>query len=367
MAAALRVPAKEHRRPCYEYGDGPGDQDSPEWENIRIELKQIAVELQDKQGSDDVDAVEWEDIVEVLHEMAQGEGPGSDEASSDDWTNDNDLSARMRLVHLHDRLSKKKKPLLSEEQTDDENKKVKVGLLNVRSLNNKSEPICALITERALEVFLLTETWLNSRNADDLLRAACPPNFCFYHQDRAVGRGGGVANLFSEEFQHALIRGCAEKTFECLAVHLQHADWNRPVLCINVYRPPGGSLRTFLEFYNAFVRVFQDISSDYACILMTGDFNLHFEKANRISNIIFKIFLMRFGLVQHVMEPTHQSGHTLDLVLTRNVEISDLSIENDRISDHYTAYFRSRPKVSIERQALMRFAGTMRRYLERFQ
>ena len=39
--------------------------------------------------------------------------------------------------------------------------------------------------------------------------------------------------------------------------------------------------------------------------------------------------LQSFGCVQHVAEPTHSAGHTLDLVITR----SDTSISALRVGD----------------------------------
>ena len=43
------------------------------------------------------------------------------------------------------------------------------------------------------------------------------------------------------------------------------------------------------------------------------------------------------GLVQHVSEPTHQKGHTLDVLITRQDEdlISDVKVVDPGLSDHY--------------------------------
>ena len=46
---------------------------------------------------------------------------------------------------------------------------------------------------------------------------------------------------------------------------------------------------------------------------------------------------------QHVEEPTHRTGHTLDLLITRNVDISELFVRDNRISDHYSVYFTATP------------------------
>ncbi|XP_063067242.1 uncharacterized protein LOC134458771 [Engraulis encrasicolus] len=359
MAVCLRIP--KEIPPCFERGD---QDDWPGWEDIRRDLEMVAKELQDYHGDEEVDAMGWDEYEAGLADMCSEEEPGSEESSSDDRTDTSRFPARKRVFHLHDKLSKKKKPHLSK---DEENTKVKVGLLNVRSLNNKSGRIRALIEERSLDMCLLTETWLRD-NADNLLRDACPPNFRFHHKDRAQGRGGGVASLFSDEFQHARIDGHAEAAFECLAVELLHTGWDQSVLVINVYRPPRQGLRNVLDFCKAFGKVFRDSSRPYDCVLVAGDFNFHFERENRISNALFKSFLWLYGLDQHVDRPTHQSGHTLDLVLTTNVEISDLSIENDNIADHYTVYSRARPNMSLDRHQWMNSAkARLRRYLRQLR
>ena len=49
--------------------------------------------------------------------------------------------------------------------------------------------------------------------------------------------------------------------------------------------------------------------------------------------------LQSFGCVQHVTEPTHNAGHTLDLVITRSkTVISELRV-GDMISDHAVVRF----------------------------
>ena len=49
--------------------------------------------------------------------------------------------------------------------------------------------------------------------------------------------------------------------------------------------------------------------------------------------------LEAFNLKQHVWVPTHRSGNTLDLVITRNDEstVRDFDVLDPVISDHYVA------------------------------
>ena len=80
-------------------------------------------------------------------------------------------------------------------------------------------------------------------------------------------------------------------------------------------------------------------------LLIVGDFNIHVDSSNNESKGFLDI-LNANGLTQHVTSPTHQKGHTLDLVITREqsnllsgspiVFISGVSDANSSSSlDHY--------------------------------
>lgn len=86
----------------------------------------------------------------------------------------------------------------------------------------------------------------------------------------------------------------------------------------------------------------------YSSIIVAGDFNIRADPEIRSYTDEFLWLLPNYELVQHVRGPTHEAGHTLDLVITRNVEISRLDVRDERISDHYTVYFNMRPKGTKE-------------------
>jgi len=71
-----------------------------------------------------------------------------------------------------------------------------------------------------------------------------------------------------------------------------------------------------------------------------GDFNIH---VCCLENPLAKEFLSlidSFDLVQFVNTPTHIQGHTLDLVLSHGLTVSDLVIEDHVFSDHKPIVFR---------------------------
>lgn len=223
-----------------------------------------------------------------------------------------------------------------------------VALLNIWSMNNKRSIILQLIMENQLDVLLTTETFLQEDTGDAILREASPPNYCFHHQARD-GRGGGAAVQFLQDLQgERILFESTITTFECVAVALQHDEWDKPVLFINVYHPPRYNLTQLRTFLNELQTLLNEVSEDFDSIVVTGDFNIWIDYKRRSAADEFEWFLLINDLVQHVQEPTQRAGHILDLVITRNVEISCLFVRDDGISDHSTIYFNIRPNTTDE-------------------
>ena len=80
-----------------------------------------------------------------------------------------------------------------------------------------------------------------------------------------------------------------------------------------------------------------------------GDFNIHVDRAydnsdsqSQTQALKFLQLLDRANLVQHVNESTHDKGHTLDLVITRendSTTISNLECTQAVSSDHFAIIF----------------------------
>ncbi|VDI39828.1 DNA polymerase beta [Mytilus galloprovincialis] len=56
-------------------------------------------------------------------------------------------------------------------------------------------------------------------------------------------------------------------------------------------------------------------------LLITGDLNFHLDNVNASDTRKFNETLLDHGLVQHVQGPTHNKGHTLDVVITKDNSI----------------------------------------------
>ena len=105
-----------------------------------------------------------------------------------------------------------------------------------------------------------------------------------------------------------------------------------------VYRPPPSKencLKTS-EYLNDFDDFLTFINSFGSKILMLGDFNIHVDTPNKWDAKRFLMSIETAGLYQHIHEPTHKDGHTLDLVLTRPEDnLVKCTSVGPRPSDHH--------------------------------
>lgn len=74
-------------------------------------------------------------------------------------------------------------------------------------------------------------------------------------------------------------------------------------------------------------------------IILTGDFNLHIDNPSDSASKEFLNILHCMDFTQHVTQPTHNRGHTLDLVITHGLSTSVSSVVDLAVSDHYCVFF----------------------------
>uniref|UniRef100_A0A8C1SIN6 Reverse transcriptase domain-containing protein n=1 Tax=Cyprinus carpio TaxID=7962 RepID=A0A8C1SIN6_CYPCA len=100
-----------------------------------------------------------------------------------------------------------------------------------------------------------------------------------------------------------------------------------------VYRPPGP--------YTEFLKEFGDFLSDLLVTadkaLIFGDFNIHIDNTNDALGLAFTNLLNCFGVKQNVTGPTHRFNHTLDLIISHGIDITDIDIvpQSDDVTDHF--------------------------------
>ena len=108
---------------------------------------------------------------------------------------------------------------------------------------------------------------------------------------------------------------------------MEHCNFNIKfsgtiVHCHIIYRIPSMSV---INFCGELTSIMEDtINLEQGRLLFVGDFNIHMDEPTQPDTITFLDWLESFNLRNHVTFSTHQSKHTLDLVIT---EQNDASIK----------------------------------------
>ena len=210
------------------------------------------------------------------------------------------------------------------------------GILNANSVGSKYVTICNEITDRKLDVCLLTETHHSSTRDTSLLR--CVPANCVLHDVPRPSKGandrnyGGVAAIINSRLKYHEIKSSARaETFESLAFTVSGQS---TVAVLLIYRP--GSQQVSNLFFDELTRYLETLALYKCQIVVAGDLNIHIERKDDTDALRLLDLLSSFDCIQHVQEPTHTRGGTLDHVFTRRDEaIFDVNVDPAGvISDH---------------------------------
>jgi hypothetical protein len=188
----------------------------------------------------------------------------------------------------------------------------------------------------------LTETWLHPDTPPAIINSLLPPSFSFSHCPRPQGGGGGVGFIHNKKIsiQNIVIPKYSSFEIQCLSFTVNPSYSLRspslttvPFTLFNIYRPPSSSKPTFISEFTSLLEDFISSSSE---LIITGDFNLHVDDPSAPYVSSFSGLLDMFNLSQHITFPTHDSGHTLDLLITRSTStlVSSFDQAYSPISDH---------------------------------
>ena len=196
---------------------------------------------------------------------------------------------------------------------------------------------------------------------DDLIERECTPSgYTLHHVRRQVKDGGGVGLLYNSTLSVNIKDNHTEyKTFESL--HAEISSNSKSLRLIVIYRPELDMTGHRVKF-SLFLEEFETMISDYLLhpseILLAGDFNIHFDTSDSNSTK-FKELLSSYGLIQHINEPTHRSGHCIDFVITRDFPTPFVSniIVNPGFSDHFSIL----ANLNLKRPSVPKMKITTRR------
>lgn len=205
---------------------------------------------------------------------------------------------------------------------------------NAQSLNNKVDIVTELLHDNQIDVACITETWL-SDEGNVTTFALKEAGYEIEHAYRSK-RGGGAAILWKKNQNvKCHFKRKMYDTFQYTNILL---NGTVKVNLICLYRLQETSVPQFMEDLDELLSNQVSISDT---IILVGDFNFHFENLELKYVKDLEDLTSSYGLSQFVVGPSHELGHTLDLVFANKYEF-DLPVIrplNLHISDHFPIFF----------------------------
>ena len=204
---------------------------------------------------------------------------------------------------------------------------------NVQSIVNKIYEVLQVLIDNNVQIACISETWLSDKSSitTSIIKEA---GYEIDHVYRDK-RGGGVAILWKNvKVKHNL----PSKTFESFQYKNIWLDGKVKINLLCIYRLQEISTKQFIADLDIL------LSEQINCadtLILTGDFNYHYEKTEKSDVISLADLTSSYGLSQIVSGPTHKLGHTLDLLFVNKHEF-DLQVrqpESYNLGDHYPLFF----------------------------
>ncbi len=100
-----------------------------------------------------------------------------------------------------------------------------------------------------------------------------------------------------------------------------------------MYRPPG----PYTDFLKELADFLSELLVNVDKALIVGDFNIHVDNTNDALGLAFTDLIHSFGVKQNVIGPTHHFNHTLDLIISHGIDLTDIDIvpQIDDVTDHF--------------------------------
>lgn len=186
-----------------------------------------------------------------------------------------------------------------------------------------------------ISIACITESWLTEVENHTTFRIKSY-GYLVSHTHRTTGIGGGVCiiykpNLKIKKMKYKVLYNSFE--YHCITVSSIYISSELSIACI--YRKQEVNFKHFQSDFLNFCEKVIESSNSYFVLL--GDFNVHFELANSMSNDLESI-TTSMGFAQHVDSATHSSGHTLDLIFSNPYEIPIHSVKIEKTVTDSSAF-----------------------------
>ena len=220
---------------------------------------------------------------------------------------------------------------------------LQLAVYNARSVGPafKRSAINFFIADNNIDIFCVTESWLKVAGDEAKCADLAPPGYRTISCPRS-SHAGGVAFVVRESL-HPLTTTTTVFPFDHPSFEILKLTVNLPQQCLQLVvlyrRPPKKANNlTDSQFYRELPLLLQYCNTMGGSPLIVGDFNVHVDNPSDYRTALLSSLFEDFGLVQSVTFPTHQKGHTLDLVLSRRDDRLLQSVHPDftlDVSDHH--------------------------------
>ena len=232
---------------------------------------------------------------------------------------------------------------------------LRCAVWNIGSLNNKLPGIMEHILDRKSDIVFLTETWLPS-DKNSITAEVKTYGYKLLHnrrKDRLKEIGGGVGILIKDGLISKKLPVRQFISFEHSMVKLSLSRGGYLFL-ISIYRLQYESITTFMTEFTELLNL-HVICNKYNFVI-AGDINIHVETEKTYANQ-FKNILSLYDLKQHVTEATHIKGHTIDVVITPNIDsyVQDLNITQLDLSHHSLIDFNLKTETKTKSEKTISF------------
>ena len=214
---------------------------------------------------------------------------------------------------------------------------VRVATVNTRSLKNKADLIIETSKLEDSDFLVISETWLKEEDEHWLATSSLATDeYRIQAINRPVKQGGGVALLHKNRYHVTRDHNAPQLDL------LEFGIWatrvrNKTLTIAGLYHPPLGNTRnTPARFLDQISELVQYLFTNHKNLVLLGDFNVHVNKLDNQDTQAYIDTMEALGLVQHINQPTHQLGNTLDLIYTESLEpiVVSHAFASNFISDH---------------------------------
>ena len=200
------------------------------------------------------------------------------------------------------------------------------------------------ITDGKSNICFLQETWLKCDQCKALSDIK-DYGYKLIHSPRdgsEKSRGGGVGFVVKIDLSPRKMPSGDYSSFEHIIIRLplnHNQKGGGHLFLVSLYRLQDVAINVFFDEFSEFLSTNLRLSKNF---IIAGDFNIHIDM-NDASTRQFNQILEIYSLIQHVNDPTHIAGHTLDLVITSGDvnKIIGFEIRKIDISDHFLINFES--------------------------